>query len=316
MGLFKHRTKTPEFVFVDGAWQTFAKAMYESWVDLAAEAWSGYQTSGRGFVVVNFSVNQLIYLTASLGVVLADRERIIRTLQGDCKRYSPKREIVLLIEDGARNAKSARSGSVERFGGVIPTPHGWASPPESNRLAAGYELGNQQNAAEGGIMPLFGKRKREESKKVPSPEQITEAATHMLAVRRLWLNGQLDLALRGRIDDGNVFVEMADVHGTWVRVAAQAWRGYETNGRGFLLLNSATRQLNYYTLEAGAAPPWLPAEIAHYCASYDPRTDLVIAIYGFADAGDPEASAALWMRPPDTWVAPPAAWQQWQQMRG
>jgi hypothetical protein len=162
-------------------------------------------------------------------------------------------------------------------------------------------------------MPLFGKHKPETPSNTPSREQVAAAASRYATMRGLWLNGRIDLAILGPTNEAEVFVFMPDLYDAWLRVAAQAWRGYETHGRGFLLFNTGTRQLNYYTLEPGPVPAWLPGEIAHYCASYDPRTELVLALYGITEAGVPDASAALWVRPPDTWITPPAASRQWEQ---
>jgi hypothetical protein len=113
---------------------------------------------------------------------------------------------------------------------------------------------------------------------------------------------------------------MTDLVGEWQRTAAHAWRSYEMRGRGSLLLNNRPlplnshhlppRGLNSFRLGRESAPPWLPSQMADYCARYDPRTELVIAIYGFPDVGAPETSACLWIRPPERWTTPPAAWRQ------
>lgn len=160
-------------------------------------------------------------------------------------------------------------------------------------------------------MAFFGKRKREASSNTPDREEITEAASHFLAMRRLWLNGQLDLAIRGRIEESPVFMVMSDVHKNWSRIAALAWDGYQRAGRGFVSLdNGGSHRLNYHMLEAATGDSPLPDETVQYCARYDSATELVFAIYGFPREGDPAACATLWIHPPDGWDTPSVAWKQ------
>jgi hypothetical protein len=161
-------------------------------------------------------------------------------------------------------------------------------------------------------MPLFGKRKREPELHTAEQEKLLEAATHLLAMRRLWLDGQLDLAIRGSIEEGQVFAVMSDVHQNWLRVAAMAWDGHGKVGRGYISLdNGGTRRLDYHTPDAATGDSPLPRETVHYCASYNPATELVFAIYGFPREGDPAACASLWIRPPATWESPPVAWKKY-----
>jgi hypothetical protein len=144
---------------------------------------------------------------------------------------------------------------------------------------------------------------------------MVEAARALLAMRSLWLDGRIDIATLGPTDVGEreIFRVMADVYSAWLSTAAHAWRGYEVLGRGTLVLVSETRLLNYYQVAPNWLPTWLPSQTVHYCASYDPRTELVMAIYGFPHAGAPETTAALWIRPPDTWITPAESWQQLDQ---
>ena len=140
-------------------------------------------------------------------------------------------------------------------------------------------------------------------------KQMDEAIEHYQTINSWRRNGRLALAILGRIEEKYVEVNMTDVLANWQYVAAQAWRGYEQQGRGFLFLDGYARELSYFTPES--VPARLPGEIAAYCASYHPRTDLVMAIHGFPETDDPESSACFWLRPTDTWTTPPVAWRQW-----
>jgi hypothetical protein len=156
-------------------------------------------------------------------------------------------------------------------------------------------------------MPLFGRMKAPNVGGAEElPLQSGEAARLYLVVRRLWLDGRMDISTSGTIDvdERAVFVVMTDLYRAWPRTAAHAWRGYEMRGRGALLLTSQTRLLNFYRVAPDRVPSWLPVQTVNYCASYDPRTEVVLTMYGFPHAGAPETAASLWIRPPDTWTAP------------
>jgi hypothetical protein len=144
------------------------------------------------------------------------------------------------------------------------------------------------------------------------PEMLEETVFLFQIVRDLWLSGHMDISTTGpvAVAEDDVLTVVTDMAREWLPFAALAWRGYEMYGRGILLLNNHKHGGNYYPLTPEQVPPWLPSQVVQYCANYDPRTEIVLAIYGFPEFSAPETCASLWIRPGDTWTTPPEAWRQ------
>jgi hypothetical protein len=191
--------------------------------------------------------------------------------------------------------------------------------PVSDTLALGWQCWWRRvtgGKLEEGAMPLFGRKKQPKAQSAEEqPLSSAKAIGLFTGLIQLWDAGRIDIAILGpvAIVESNVLAVLTDLYGECLSTAAHAWRGYEMHGRGFLLLDSRTHVLNYYSLTPERVPAWLPSQTANYCASYDPRTELVIAIYGFPHYGAPNTTASLWMHPHDILVTPPAAWRQLDQ---
>lgn len=117
MSLFKRPAPMAEFVLTPDGWRPAQEFMLEEWRRLAATAWEGYQSSGRGLVAIDLSTGSidvvpvedfLAFLHERGKHGLLDSETTIRQLHEQCSRYMPDREIVLELR-GARNTKAART---------------------------------------------------------------------------------------------------------------------------------------------------------------------------------------------------------------
>lgn len=118
MGLFGRNDKMPQFVPHGASWQPFDAFLAECWDTIAASAWIGYSTQGRGAVTFDFD-NDMNKYVAVHGLTGTDKfSRGVRAL---CAKYNPERVFVVFLK-GARDSKSAREGRNDWYWGIISTP--------------------------------------------------------------------------------------------------------------------------------------------------------------------------------------------------
>ena len=136
MGLFKRKARMPEFVLRDGEWVFTATFIVDNWDWLAATAWKGYLSAGRGFVMVQEHDDEFEYIGAAAPAVqLMFRGSMVNGLRRDCSRYNPEREFVLVVP-GALDEKAHQSGKVESFSAVVkPRWKDMLAPPKAYELA-------------------------------------------------------------------------------------------------------------------------------------------------------------------------------------
>src|SRR5215213_2772236 len=105
MPLFGRSHGTPEFVMTDSGWQRLDDVMAHAWSQVAAAAWEGYQSSGRGLVSLWFNPQRMQYVTIADAVSqLGDDPKSV-AIRRDGSRYRPDREVLAMVGGCANVAK-------------------------------------------------------------------------------------------------------------------------------------------------------------------------------------------------------------------
>ncbi len=112
------------YVETKSGWRPLEDVVNEYWPSLATTAWSQYQEYGRGAVIADFVAEELHYAIAD--AMRGDPE--LRELLSPCRRYNPKREIVLGTTVVPRHG---RESDARLFASVLTPPRGALSPPKA-----------------------------------------------------------------------------------------------------------------------------------------------------------------------------------------
>src|SRR5215218_10121990 len=99
MGFFSRRLPMPAFALTANGWVPFTDAVGALWEVIAATAWEGYQSSGRGFVYVDFITETIGYIPErELTQLLLRKNQIYAARMSEdlLSRYKPEREIVIM----------------------------------------------------------------------------------------------------------------------------------------------------------------------------------------------------------------------------
>ena len=150
----------PAFALTPNGWVPFTAAVGALWEVIAATAWEGYRSSGRGCVNVDFDTDSVNFIPIEEFTTFY-RERYgndPHDLQHLCSRYKPDREVILMTR-GARDAKAARAGENEAYTGVLPTPEGLHDP------SVAYELHRSKKAGREYITALSRQRKQQHAQR-------------------------------------------------------------------------------------------------------------------------------------------------------
>ena len=131
MGFLRRSGVAPELVMTDTGWQLFDDALADAWLLIAAIVWEGYQSSGRGFVLISFNPRRMDYRTIEDAKRWLDSGSRVTEFQRYISRYKPDREFLALVEGCADNAKAARAGASSTHFLSVPTPRGSPTPPEA-----------------------------------------------------------------------------------------------------------------------------------------------------------------------------------------
>ena len=134
MPLFSRSHRTPEFVMTDAGWRPFDDVISKAWSQIAALAWEGYQSSGRGFVLMGFDPQRMDYRTITDAQRWLDSDQRVAEFQRHLSRYKPDREVLALVEGCANSAKEARAGAGQSTLLRSPTPPGLPSLPQADKV--------------------------------------------------------------------------------------------------------------------------------------------------------------------------------------
>jgi hypothetical protein len=96
MPLFGRSHRTPEFVMTDAGWRSFDDVIAEAWEQIAATAWDGYQSLGRGLVIVKFAPPKIDYHNMARAENWLDPGKRTEAFRRHCSRYKPDREVFAL----------------------------------------------------------------------------------------------------------------------------------------------------------------------------------------------------------------------------
>jgi hypothetical protein len=122
MPLFGKRNREKQAAISDYEALRINNMVMESWIKLAAYAWKGYEASGRGFILLDFSDDTSRYIPAAMPTFSESQESAWRDTQRNVKAYDPKTEIVLVLNQFSDDSMTTLYQS---------TPDGMPTPPEA-----------------------------------------------------------------------------------------------------------------------------------------------------------------------------------------
>jgi hypothetical protein len=135
MGLFSRNSDMPKYVFHYGEWQDASALIGDHWLSLAGMAWAGYQSYGRGAVVVGQN-EEVEYVAAAMPALAKSREPIAPKFRRDCAKYHHEREFVILVS-GASDDKALRNGKMDSFCGIVKSE---VTPPQAHEAVRAWEM--------------------------------------------------------------------------------------------------------------------------------------------------------------------------------
>lgn len=211
-------------------------------------------------------------------------------------------------------AWQALSDEGDRVLEQLPTKRGLAAPAYWKLIDQGRQTALQRCQQE------ERRRNQEPVKNTPSAQQVSQppesgVQIDWVPLRRLLDEGHIDWDAKGEIGAKEAILHAAILYPEWESLAAAAWQGYKAIGRCFLLFNATTGKVGYRDpVEIHPAVfDRYPDDLLWFCSAYEPRTDVVMVIEGLIEVSDPNATAALWVRMPDTWPQPVSARLLWGQ---
>jgi hypothetical protein len=294
MPLFRRSRGAPGLVRTDAGWQSLDEVFADAWQGIAAAAWEGYQTTGRGFVIVGFNPLHIDYRTIADMERWSNSNREIAEFRQHLSRYKPDREVLALVKDYANNEKEARAGGGQWPLLTVPTPPGSPTPSQAHERqripAAGreYILARQQQTEQAHALLQEGLD--------PDKEPFVYTDTG-------WQ--RLHFVLREN----------------WESVAAAAWRGYQQFGRGTVIANFVSYDHGYFALDEirdddrqWQEDPW--PEVLGHMQQYNPQRELVFVTKATGDGRDMRQSLYISREPtPRGALSPPEAAGQMQPWR-
>jgi hypothetical protein len=285
MGWFRRSGGAPEFVMTDTGWQPFDDVMADAWSQVAAAAWEGYESSGRGFVIVGFNPLHIDYHNMARAEKWLEPGPMLREHQGYCSCYKPDREVLTVVKGCANNAKEARAGADRWLLLTVPTPPGSPKPPQAREM-----------------------------------QRVSAAAREYLSARQQQSEQLNALQQEGLDPDEEPFVQTDTgwlrlhfvVEQNWRNLAAAAWRGYQQLGRGTVVANFVSYDHGFFALdEIGDDRQWQEdpwPEVLRHMQQYDPQRELVFVTKATGDGRDMRQSLYIArMQTPEGDVSPPKA---------
>jgi hypothetical protein len=133
MRLFKRKSATRAFVMTAKGWVLFTEAVAAHWQDIAAKAWEGYLSSGRGFVSMGFNPQHMDYRTIEDAKRWLDSGSRVAEFQREISRYKPDREVLMLVQGWATNKQEASAEESFTQFLYVRTPKGLPGPPAASK---------------------------------------------------------------------------------------------------------------------------------------------------------------------------------------